>query len=102
MLIAVNPCRFRIVNGRRMGTVPVGTIVYLQDCLRPLSGFRGPIIRRNPWQVVAFAPQPSSFDGMTRSTYGSRAVVKSLRDGRTQTIGEWQLLAHDDAYLTVS
>lgn len=100
MLTAVNPCRFRIVNGRRIGTVPVGTVVYLQDGLRPLSGFRGPIVCRNPWEVIAFAPQPSSFDGITRSVYGSRAVVRSLRDGRIETVGEWHLLAHDDAGFT--
>lgn len=100
MLTAVNPCRYRIERGRKTGTVPIGTIVYLQDGLRPLIGFRGPTVCRNPWMVEAFQPQPSSFDGQTRQTYGSRAVVRSLRDGRRTTIGEWVLLAHDDAGLT--
>ena len=100
MLSAVNPCRFRIVNGRKRGIVPIGTIVYLQDGLRPLRGFTRSPVLVNPWIVESFQPCASTFDGLVRQTYGSVAVVRSLRDGRTATVGEWALLAHDDAFLT--
>lgn len=100
MFNAVNPCRFRTVNGRRKGTVPVGTIVYLQDGLRPMRGLTRPVVCRNPWIVVAFRPSRSGYDGLARTTYGATAVVRSLRDGRTEEVAEWVYLAHDDAGLT--
>lgn len=94
-----NASRFRLRHGRRCGTIPVGTIVYLQDGLRPLVGFTRPVVLRSPWIVLAYRPLIGSFDGKARS-WCDRAVVKCLRTGRTTEVGAWVLLAHDDAGFT--
>jgi hypothetical protein len=86
-------------NPHGKGTIPVGAILYLQDGMRPMGGFRTTPVCRNPWQVIAWLPR-ESFTGPAAG--GHLALVKSLRDGRTQTVADWILLACDDAGLAVA
>jgi hypothetical protein len=71
-----------------VGTIAVGTIVYLQDGLRPLGGPVTPAFR-NPWIVQAWLL-------MDREGHGIRqchlAVVKGLRDGRVTVVADWIIL----------
>lgn len=89
----------------RVGTVPIGTIVYLQDGLRPFGrDSHHPIVCRNPWQVVAWRNREyfPAVAGRPRVTYmvgGHLAEVKSLRDGRVKLVADWMLLACLDAGL---
>ncbi len=83
------------------GTIPVGTIIYIQDGARPLSGFRETPVCRNPWKVEAWLNREySTIPGITMMAGGHLAVVKSLRDGRTQKVADWILLLCVDAGLT--
>ena len=89
----------------RIGTIPIGTIVYLQDHISPLSGLRSTPIRRNPWIVQAWENRPyypcnSNGPKVTYLAGGHTAIVRSLRDGRVQTAADWLLLACIDAGLT--
>lgn len=90
---------------KRVGTIPVGTILYLQDGVRPFSGFRKKPIRRNPWIVEAwlnreYFPAAQGAPSVRYLSGGHLAIVRSLRDGRTQTVADWLLLACSDAGLT--
>ena len=92
---------------RRVGTIPVGTILYIQDGVRPLHGLTRYVICREPWIVEAWLPRDySKCDGATRKfkavriAGGHLAVVRSLRDRRrVQTVADWILLACLDAGL---
>src|SRR5947207_9183246 len=42
---------------RQIGTIPVGTILYIQDGVRPLNGLTRDIVRREPWIVEAWLPR---------------------------------------------
>lgn len=100
---------------RQIGTIPVGTILYIQDGLRPLSGFSKPFVYRNPllvepWIVEAWLPRDyAQWDGASRKFKtvrirgGHLAQVRSLRD-RTQVkaVADWILLACMDAGLEKS
>lgn len=91
-------------QGRRIGTIPVGTIVYIQDGVRPFGWGRHRIICRDPWQVEAWIPREySQWDGKAfrsvRIAGGHLAQVRSLRTGRRQTVADWILLASIDAGL---
>ena len=88
--------RFRAGSLHRVGTIPVGTIVYIQDGMRPLSGFRERPVCRNPWIVESW--QPRTQCGRTIAG-GHLATVRSLRDGRRQQVADWILLACIDAGL---
>lgn len=97
MLTQYGPQRFRTDSrGRRVGTVPVGSIVYLQDGVRPFNGPSGRPQLREPSIVVAWH---------NRELFGKRlsgghlATVKSLRDGQETQIADWILVRHDDAGL---
>jgi hypothetical protein len=92
-----NSQRFRNVNGRRVGTVPVGEIVYIQDA-RPLRGFTGPVVCRNPWIVEAWLPRFVDCTGRYASG-GHLAVVRSLRNGRREVVADWLLLMAVDENL---
>jgi len=80
--------RWQTIHGRkvRVGTIPIGTIAYIQDNIRPLSGLRSPPICRNPWLVEAWR--------------GHLATVRSLCDGRRQEVADWYLLVCEDLGLT--
>jgi hypothetical protein len=75
-------------NGKtvRVGTIPLGTIAYLQDGMRPLGGMRGAPILKNPWIVEAWNHH--------------LATVRSLRDGRRKQVADWLLLQCSDCFLT--
>ena len=94
-------------RGRRVGTIPVGTIVYIQDGTRPLGGFTRPIVCREPWIVEAWLTREySKWNAATQSfrtvwvSGGHLAQVRSLRDSRrVQQVADWILLKCIDAGL---
>jgi hypothetical protein len=91
---------------RQIGTIPIGTILYIQDGINPLKGFTAPIVCREPWIVEAWIPRNyAQWDAATRRFRNVRirgghlAVVRSLRSQRTTTVADWILLACADAGL---
>src|SRR5437773_6180405 len=92
---------------RQIGTIPVGTILYIQDGVRPLNGLTHPIVRREPWIVEAWVPRDyAKWDGSSRTFKAVRirgghlAIVRSLRNrNRVQPVADWILLACIDAGL---
>ena len=90
--------RHTFPNGRivRVGTIPIGEIVYIQDGLRPLSGKRDPFTYRNPWIVEAwhnreYFPAVQGARDRIWMSGGHLATVRSLRDGRRQLVADWIL-----------
>lgn len=85
-------------NPRGIGTIPVGTIVYLQDNVRPMGFPPSWACRRaNPWQVTDWIPREThrQIAGRwfnLRMAGGHLAQVKSLRDGRVQLVADWLIL----------
>jgi len=87
-------------HGRRVGTIDVGTILYIQD---RVCQYRGPVCR-NPWIVEAWhnrtigatrrGPDGKYTDSIVAG--GHLATVRSLRDGRRQTVSDCSLLAASD------
>jgi hypothetical protein len=72
---------------RQIGTIPVGTILYIQDGVNPLRGFTRPLLCREPWIVEAWLPRDyANWDGVTRTFKtmrirgGHLAIVRSLRN----------------------
>jgi hypothetical protein len=98
--------RFRTLpDGRRVGVIGVGTIIYLQDGVRP---FRFPerVTLREPWQVMAWIPRESpranrrtSRIEMQRCAGGHLAIVRSLRTSRQKLVADWILRSCVDAGL---
>lgn len=90
-------------HGRRR-VLPVGTIVYLQDGVRPFSFPRFPV-RREPYTIEAYHNREyfPSMEGAQEVTYmtgGHLATLRSLRDSRRVfKIADWILRMHDDAGL---
>lgn len=92
---------------RQIGTIPVGTILYIQDGVNPLRGFTRPMVCREPWIVEAWLPRDyTKWDGVTRTFKtvrirgGHLAIVRSLRNRtRVKTVADWLLLACVDAGL---
>jgi hypothetical protein len=104
MLHQFNTQRFRWWQGKRVGTVPVGTIIYVQDGVRPLTGTSRPAVTRNPWIVEAWLNRDySRFSSRKWTTVtitgGHLAMVRSLRDARRQLVADWILLACMDGGL---
>lgn len=104
MLHQFNAQRFRWWRGKRVGTIPVGTIVYIQDGVRPLRGPSQAAITRNPWIVEAWLNRDYSLCSSEKWTTvkmagGHLAIVRSLRDRRHQLAADWILLACVDAGL---
>lgn len=94
-----NSQRFRYRNGRRVGTIPVGEIVYIQDDVTPFRFTERPQ-HREPWQVEGWIPRETTYrdqngqHSLKRCAGGHIAVVRSLRDRRkTKTVTDWLLLA---------
>ena len=95
------------VASRRVGTIPVGTIIYIQDGVRPLSGLSRAIVCREPWIVEAWLPRDySKWDPdikafrTVRIRGGHLARVRSLRDQRrVKQVADWILLKCIDAGL---
>lgn len=92
---------------KRVGTIAVGTILYIQDGVRPLRGLTRPLLCREPWIVEAWLPRDyTQWNTSTRTFSSTRiagghlAVVRSLRDRRrVQRVADWILLACIDAGL---
>lgn len=92
---------------KQIGTIPIGTILYIQDGINPLKGFTRPIICREPWIVEAWLPRDyAKWDGLSRTFKNVRirgghlAIVRSLRNrSRVQAVADWILLACLDAGL---
>ena len=104
MLHQFNPQRFCYWKGRRIGTIGVGTILYIQDRMRPVRGVTQPVTHRNPWIVEAWLNRDfTHYSGGRWTTVpcagGHLAIVRSLRTGRRQTVADWILLACVDAGL---
>lgn len=104
MIRQYNPQRFRYHGHRHVGTIPVGTLIYIQDNVRPLRGVQTPTIHREPWEVLAWLNREyfSSIPGGPAVKYmagGHLALVRSLRNGRLKRVADWLLLACMDADL---
>ena len=84
-------------NPHGEGVLDLGTILYIQDGIRPMSGLPRQIVCREPWQVVAFLPEQHPFYGPMART--GLVLVKSLRTGRTQTVAPWIVEMCEDAGL---
>lgn len=92
---------------KHIGTIPVGTILYIQDGVRPLNGLTREVICREPWIVEAWIPrdyakwdEPTKTFRNVRIRGGHLAAVRSLRDRRrVKTVADWILLACLDAGL---
>ena len=91
---------------KQIGTIPVGTILYIQEGINPLKGFTRPIVCREPWIVEAWLPRDyTKWDGLSRTFRtvrirgGHLALVRSLRTNRVRTVADWILLACGDAGL---
>ncbi len=102
--------RFRLLpDGRQVGTINVGTILYIQDGVSPFR-FPDRITRREPWRVEAWIPRQytvrdprTGFHRSVPCAGGHLALVRSLRDSRrTAYIADWILLKCADAGLAWS
>lgn len=73
-------------------TLRVGDTYYVQDGMRPMGwpGRFANIVRRNPWQIVAFHADVQECTGQPRR-YAEQATIKSLRDGREKRVALWLL-----------
>ncbi len=98
------PQRFHLLpNGKPVGTIHVGDILYIQDGIRSFS-FLTETARREPWRVEAWIPREAiSRDPATgkhkqvRCAGGHLALVRSLRNSRrTAQVADWILLACAD------
>jgi hypothetical protein len=103
-----HPQRFRYLpDGRRVGTVNVGDVIYIQDGVRPFH-FPEHVSRREPWKVEAWVPREAfALDSVTkqpvmrRCAGGHLALVRSLRDSRrSRLVADWILHASTDAELS--
>lgn len=89
--------KYNIAGHRDRHHPETGTIVYLQNDLRPLGAprFLRPV-RREPWIVEAWLNRLCT--GGTRGHYANRvargghlAIVRSLRSGRRTTVADWMV-----------
>jgi hypothetical protein len=99
--------RFRLLpDGRGVGTINVGDILYIPDDIRPFS-FPAKIVCREPWRVEAWIPREvttrdfqTGQHRLARCAGGHLALVRSLRNSRrTRQVADWVLLACADAGL---
>lgn len=92
---------------RQIGTILVGTILYIQDGVSPFKGLTRDVVQREPWIVEAWLPREyAKWNGVSRTFEtvrirgGHLAVVRSLRDRtRVKTVADWILMACLDAGL---
>src|SRR6185437_4425810 len=95
------------VAHRHVGTIGVGTIVYIQDGVKPLSGLTRPGVGGEPGIVEGGLPRDySKWDTdlrqfrTVRISGGHLAQVRSLRDRRrVKQVADWILLQLIDAGL---
>lgn len=88
-------------HGRPIGTIPAGSILYIQH-----SGYGQPPVRVNPWIVEAWIPRTIGAAARVNGRYvdrraagGHLAIVRSLRNGRRTTVADHFLVWADDAGL---
>lgn len=89
----------------RIGTIPVGTVLYIRDT-RNLGIVPSRSIRRDPWIVTAwlnreYYPCSRKRPPVVYMIGGHLAVVKSLRTGAEKRVSDHILLACSDAGLEV-
>ena len=77
----------------RVGVIPVGTIVWLQDNIRPFRGIEYPV-RRDPWILTAwmnreYYPCVAGAPPVEYLSGGHLAIMKSLRNGREHQVSDW-------------
>lgn len=92
------------VVAKQVGTIPVGTILYIQDQVRPLQPLASRL-RREPWMVEAWIPR--DYERLVNGKWqtfriagGHLARVRSLRDRRrVRWVADWILLQCLDAGL---
>ena len=97
-------------NPLGVGVIAVGSIFYLQDRAFFSNRFGGQAVCRTPWQVQGFlngvlhAARRNRDTGLWEDRYRSgrsdMAAVRSLRDGRRQTVAVRLLVLHDDLGLS--
>ncbi len=99
--------RFRYLpDGRPVGTINVGTVLYIQDGVNPFK-FPDRVVCREPWRVEAWIPREivvrdsiTNCHRLMRCAGGHLALIRSLRDSRrTAHVADWLLLACADAGL---
>ncbi len=103
-------CRRGGHNPLRVGIIPVGAIVYIQDEGWWRDRTRGAPVCRNPWIIEAFlnglfhASRRNCNTGLWESTYAAgrsdMAVVRSLRDGRRREVAIRTLILHEEEGLS--
>lgn len=80
---------------KQIGTIPAGTILYIQEGINPLRGFTRPFVCREPWIVEAWLPReyakwhpPSRTFQTVFIRGGHLARVRSLRNNRVKEVAE--------------
>jgi hypothetical protein len=100
--------RFRYLpDGRRVGTLGVGEIIYIQEGVLPFF-LPKHITCREPWRLEAWIPPDFTIwdpvierHKTVRCAGGHLALMRSLRDSRrTKYVADWILLACVEAGLT--
>jgi hypothetical protein len=89
----------------RVGVIPVGTIVFLQDNVGPFKGIEYPV-RREPWILTAWTNREyyPCVAGAPRVKYligGHLAIMKNLRNGHEKPVSDWIIEKCIDAGLEV-
>jgi hypothetical protein len=97
-------------NPNGVGVISIGSIYYLQDDHYWRDRYRGRPTCRNPWIVEAFLngtlcaarrnPTSGKWESCFISGRSDMAVVRSLRDGRRDTVAVRTLILHDDHSLS--
>jgi len=93
-------------NPLRVGVIPVGAILYLQNEDWWRDRYRGAPTCRAPWIVEAFLNGTIAAAPRNRNTgrwedlyvagRSDMAIVRSLRDGQRRTIAVRTLILHED------
>jgi hypothetical protein len=90
-------------NPHGIGTIPIGSIVYLQDGVRPMGRLSqyASVVRKAPWIVMAwhnreYHPAMVNQPATTYMSGGHLATVRCLRTGRECRVADWFLRWHDD------
>lgn len=97
-------------NPLRVGVIAIGSIYYLQDEVFYRDRYGAAAVCQTPWIVEAFLngtlaaarrnPTTGRWEDRVISGRSDMAVVRSLRDGRRQTVSVRTLIIHDDEGLS--
>jgi len=103
MLQQYNPQRFyqRFLRNKpvRVGTIPVGEIIYIQDGCRPFGRSQyADTVKRAPWIIEAWLPREvgaaRKINGKYANSFragGHLAQVRCLRTNRRKIVADWIL-----------